>query len=101
MATPTESTNAGEVWAKLGPVNARYPWDSWLDGQLWRVGPEDITRSSFRNLSTYVNRIARARGITVRTRRAEYDEKTRTYGCLYIQKTSDTRRRPKRKATNA
>jgi len=101
MAVPID--DAAGVWRQLGNVNARYPWNDWFDGQLWKIGPEDVTKASFRDLSTYALRVARERGVTIVTRRAEYDSATRTYGCLYIQKTSDTRRRStrKRKAHNA
>jgi len=101
MAVPID--DAAGVWRELGNVNARYPWNDWFDGQLWKIGPEDVTKASFRDLSTYALRVARDRGVTIITRRGEYDPVTRTYGCLYIQKTSDTRRRRtrKRKAHNA
>ena len=92
MAIPID--DADGAWRSgMGARNARYPWDEWFDGQLWKIGPEDITKVSFRDLSTYALRVARARGITIVTRRGEYDPETRTYGCMYIQKTSGTRRR--------
>ncbi len=91
MAIPID--DAAGVWKKLGNVNAHYPWDDWFDGQLWEIGPEDVRKTSFRELAVYALKVARSRGITITTRRADYDEETRTYGCLYIQKTSDTRRR--------
>ena len=101
MAVPID--DAAGAWRQLGNVNARYPWNDWFDGQLWKIGPEDVTKASFRDLSTYALKVARTRGITIVTRRGGYDPATRTYGCLYIQKTSDTRRRRtrKRKAHNA
>jgi hypothetical protein len=95
MAIPIDAD-----WDFLLTGNARYPWNEWFDGQLWKIGPEDVIKASFRELAVYALKVARQRGITIRTERGEYDPETRTYGCLYIQKTSDTRRRrtQKRKA---
>ena len=48
MAVPID--DAAGVWRQLGNVNARYPWNDWFDGQLWKIGPEDVVKSSFRDL---------------------------------------------------
>lgn len=50
-------------------ANAKYPWDEWLDGQIWKlVRGEDFTVAieQFRN---HVYSAARARGRWVTTRK--------------------------------
>ncbi len=96
MAHPIDESEA--PWNKLGGVNAFYPWNDWFDGQVWLVEPDDVIEgSTFRDLAAYATKVAKRRGITIRTRRGDYDPITRTYGCLYIKKTSDNRRAKNRK----
>lgn len=62
-----------------------YPWDEWLDGQIYKLGPEDLRKQTFDDLARYIHKKAKQRGIEVRTKRWDYDPNTKTYQSLYVQ----------------
>ena len=42
-----------KVMAKFPPqaaIPGKYPWDVWMNGKIWRVGPEDDICHSFRTM---------------------------------------------------
>lgn len=73
-----EVVKKSEAFWKV-PKNApRYPWEQWLDGQVWKLTPQvdfNVKAVSMRNLA-HMN--ARRRGQCVRTRIG-------LDGLLYIQ----------------
>ena len=62
-----------------------YPWDKWLNGEIWRLTDDDLRKQDFVDLARYVHKVARKRGLDCKTKRWDWDSKTQTYGCLYVQ----------------
>ena len=63
-----------------------YPWADWLDGQIWKLDHNDLRQCvSFDDLARYIHKKAKGMGLEVRTKRWDYDSKTKQYGCLVIQ----------------
>ena len=79
-----------------------YPWDEWLDGRIWKLTLEDMRHcSTFDDLARYIHRKARSRGLVARTKRWDYDKKTREYGCLVIQAFPKKGKNNRKERTNA
>ena len=62
-----------------------YPWDEWLDGQIYKLGPEDLRKMTFDDLARYIHKKAKQLGLVVQTKRWDYDRDTQTYQSLYVQ----------------
>jgi len=73
-----------------------YPWDEWLDGQIYKLGPEDLRKMTFDDLARYIHKKAKQLGLEVQTKRWDYDKDTKTYQSLYVQAL-----RPKERKNNA
>lgn len=73
MAEPVKSFPA-----KSRTVNG-YDWNSWFDGQIWKLQAGVDFKTSVPVFRAYINMESRERGVKVVTRFAK-DE-----GCLYIQ----------------
>lgn len=59
--------------------NAKYPWNDWLDGRIWRLTQGKDFRTSISNLVCAAYPAARKRGGRVRTDR-KHDP-----GCIILQ----------------
>jgi len=81
MAETVKEFDNWDTNQKMG----NYPWDQWLDGQIWRLTEEDLRKQEFVDLARYIHKVAKQRDMTCKTKRWEWDKATQTYGCLYVQ----------------
>lgn len=63
--------------ASGGGCRPKYAWDTWLDGQAWKLTAGEDFEIPLRSFQAAANKAARNRGLEVITRQHD--------GCLYIQ----------------
>ena len=63
----------------------RYPWDKWLNGDIWRISDDDLQAMPMVELMRYAHKKARERNIGLRAKRWDWDSKTGQYESLYLQ----------------
>lgn len=63
-----------KVLPKFPPHNnAKYPWDEWLDGQLWQVKRGEDYAPPAEVFRSYIHRVARERGLLATVRKVGED----------------------------
>ena len=65
---------------------SRFPWDEWLDGGEWRLTYSDIDSAmDLENFAKYAHKVAKRRGLGLRTKRAEWDPSRSAWTVLWWQ----------------
>tara|TARA_R100000329_G_scaffold84780_1_gene71852 strand:+ start:80 stop:373 length:294 start_codon:yes stop_codon:yes gene_type:complete len=62
-----------------------YPWDEWLNGEVWVLTEEDLRKQDFVDMARYIHKVAKMRGLSCRTKRWDWDPRSQTYNSLYVQ----------------
>jgi hypothetical protein len=70
------------------PSQSRYPWDSWLDGDIWELTPGDDFKGKADNFRAVAVAQAKKRGGRVQTRLLRSSQKGKA-DKLYIQFVAD------------
>lgn len=60
---PRRAYRGGGTGGKAG-----YPWDEWLDGAVWELGPADYPNATLGGFRSHALRVARERGLVFASR---------------------------------
>ena len=62
-----------------------YPWDKWLNGDIWCITEDDFQAMPMVDLMRYAHKKARERNVGLRAKRWDWDPETGEYESLYLQ----------------
>tara|TARA_B100001996_G_scaffold151958_2_gene115651 strand:+ start:1703 stop:1972 length:270 start_codon:yes stop_codon:yes gene_type:complete len=65
--------------------NEIYPWDEWLNGEVWELTEEDLAGMEFKELARYSHKVAKDRNLACRTVRGGWDKQRGVYTTLHMQ----------------
>lgn len=66
--------------------SSKFPWDEWLDGAEWKLTYPDIdSKMGFTDFAKYAHKVAKQRGLRLRTKRVDWDPHLSAWTAMWIQ----------------